>query len=78
MQLPSRSQSCSRPSIPPPGRSRVAAYLQSQPLPHYRPYAGRSGILERIDEDGIRTVGRFVNRKLKRERLASESAATRT
>jgi len=62
----------------PAGRSRVAAYLQSQPFPHYRPYAGRSGLLERIDEDGSRTVGRFVNRKFKRARLASKTAATGT
>lgn len=60
----------------PAGRSRVAAYLQSQPYPHYRPYAGRSGLLERIDEDGSRTVGRFVNRKFKRARLASKTAGS--
>jgi hypothetical protein len=45
----------------PAGRGRVAAWLESQPFPHYQPF--KFGFLERIDEDGRRTVGRFVNRK---------------
>ena len=49
----------------PAGRGRVAAWLESQPFPHYQPYQNMPGfgLLERIDEDGRRTVGRFVNRK---------------
>ncbi len=49
----------------PEGRNRVAAYLESQPFPHYKPCPGRPGILERIEEDGRRSVGRFVNREFK-------------
>lgn len=45
------------------GRERVAAYLETLPFPHYRPLADRPGLLERLEEDGTRTVGRFVNRK---------------
>jgi hypothetical protein len=47
----------------PAGRERVAAYLQSQPYPHYNPHPSLSGLLERIEEDGTRTVGRFINRQ---------------
>lgn len=49
----------------PAGRKRVAAYLDSQPFPHYRPHPDRPGLLERVDENGKRTVGRFVNRKFR-------------
>lgn len=45
------------------GRTRVIDYLDSQPFPHYRSHPGERGLLERIDEDGTRTVGRFVNRQ---------------
>jgi hypothetical protein len=47
----------------PEGRQRVADYLQTRPFPHYEAAPGRRGLLIRIDEDGTRTVGRFVNRK---------------
>ncbi len=45
------------------GRSRVADYLKSQPFPHYEPAPDAPGMLVRIEEDGTRTVGRFVNRQ---------------
>jgi len=45
------------------GRQRVAAYLENQSFPHYQPHPDRPGILVRIDADGKRTVGRFVNRQ---------------
>jgi hypothetical protein len=45
------------------GRGRVAAWLQSQPFPHYKPHPKLPGLLERIEEDGSRTVGRFVKRQ---------------
>ena len=45
------------------GRRRVADYLSSQPFPHYEPAPGAPGMLVRIEEDGTRTVGRFVNRQ---------------
>jgi hypothetical protein len=47
------------------GRARVKAQLASRPYPHFEPAPGRAGLLVRIDEDGTRTVGRFVNRKFK-------------
>ena len=61
----------------PAGRARVAAYLQSQPYPHYRAYPGASGLLERIEEDGTRTLGRFVNREFQPAR-GNEKRATVT
>jgi hypothetical protein len=47
----------------PEGRARVAAWLESQPFPHYRPHPDQPGLLLRIDEDGTQTPGRFVNRR---------------
>ena len=47
----------------PEGRQRVAAYLDTKPFPHFRAHPDQSGLLERIDEDGTRTAGRFVNRE---------------
>jgi len=43
------------------GRRRTDAYLAARPYPHFEP-ADRPGLLVKIDEDGTRTVGRFVNR----------------
>lgn len=45
------------------GRQRVAEYLRTRPFPHYEAAAGQPGLLTRIDSDGTRTVGRFVNRR---------------
>lgn len=61
----------------PGGRKRVAEYLESQPFPHYRPHPDRPGLLERIEEDGTRTVGRFVNREFRPERAGRKAAASR-
>jgi hypothetical protein len=55
----------------PEGRERVAHYLRSQPFPHYESHAERPGLLVRIDADGRRTVGRFVNRQFRPARAAS-------
>ncbi len=44
------------------GHERVKAHLSSSPFPHFEPAPGRRGFLVKIDEDGRRTVGRFVNR----------------
>jgi hypothetical protein len=46
----------------PAGRARVAALLASGPFPHFEALPGRPGLLVKIDEDGTRTVGRFVKR----------------
>jgi ParD-like antitoxin of type II bacterial toxin-antitoxin system len=48
----------------PEGRRRVAQHLQGLPFPHYEP-AETPGLLVRIDADGTRTVGRFVQREFK-------------
>ena len=55
------------------GRQRVADYLQAQPYPHYAPCAGKPGFLVRIDEDGTRTPGRFVNRQFQAVKLPKPS-----
>jgi hypothetical protein len=46
----------------PEGRQRVAEHLKTRPYPHYE-QADSPGLLVRIDADGKRTVGRFVNRQ---------------
>jgi hypothetical protein len=45
------------------GRRRVKDYLERQPFPHYEPAPDGPGMLVRIEADGRRTVGRFVNRR---------------
>ncbi len=47
----------------PAGRRRVTEFLQSQPWPHYEPHPDQPGVLVRIEANGKRTVGRFVNRQ---------------
>jgi hypothetical protein len=47
------------------GRRRVDSFLVSQPFPHYQPHPDRPGMLVRVDADGRRTVGRFVNRQFR-------------
>jgi len=47
----------------PKGRSRLEKYLDTVPYPHYEPAPNKPGFLVRIDENGKRTVGRFINRQ---------------
>jgi hypothetical protein len=47
------------------GRRRVASFLESQPFPHYQPHPDRPGMVVRVDADGQRAVGRFVNRQFR-------------
>ncbi len=49
----------------PEGRQRVAEHLVNQPFPHYEPAPDVPGLLVRIEADGTRTVGRFVNRQFR-------------
>jgi hypothetical protein len=49
----------------PAGRVRVADYLTTQPFPHYEQDPDDSKYLVKIDADGKRTIGRFVNRQFK-------------
>jgi hypothetical protein len=45
------------------GRDRLKAQQAARPFPHFEPAPGRTGLLLRIDADGKRSVGRFVNRQ---------------
>jgi hypothetical protein len=45
----------------PAGRKRLAKYLANQPFPHYEAARGRPGLLVRIEADGTRSIGRFVD-----------------
>ena len=47
----------------PEGNARLKAFLDSEPFPHFEGYPGNRRLLVRIDADGTRTVGTFVNRK---------------
>lgn len=44
------------------GRERVRSHLGSRPFPHFEACPEGPGLLVKIDEDGSRTRGRFVNR----------------
>lgn len=45
------------------GRRRVNDYLGRLPFPHYEPAPNMPGMLVRIEADGKRSTGRFVNRQ---------------
>jgi hypothetical protein len=49
----------------PEGRQRVTEFLQGQPYPHYEPAPQSPGLLVRIEADGTRTLGRFINRQFR-------------
>jgi hypothetical protein len=44
------------------GHRRLSEVLGGRPYPHFES-SGRAGIVVRVDEDGTRTEGRFVQRK---------------
>lgn len=48
------------------GERRVAEYLKAQSYPHFEGDQDSPGLLVRIEADGKRTVGRFVNRRFRR------------
>jgi len=58
----------------PEGRRRVTDYLELQPFPHYEPAPERPGWLVRIEEDGTRSIGRFVNREFVTAKAPKRSA----
>ena len=41
----------------------MTEFLQGQPWPHYAAHPTQGGLLVRIEANGKRTVGRFVNRQ---------------
>lgn len=45
------------------GQQQLAKVLQQRPFPHYEPAPDRPGHLVRIDANGTRTTGRFVQRR---------------
>jgi hypothetical protein len=59
------------------GRKRLKTYLESQPLPHYEGHPEIPGLLIRVDEDGRRTVGRFVNRQFQPAKSPRKAASHR-
>ena len=54
------------------GHKRLAAHLKSLPYPHYEPVPDSPGLLVRIEADGKRTTGRFVNRKFQPTRAGKK------
>ncbi len=57
--------SCLKSADSPEGRRRVANFLQTRPYPHYEAAPRGNGWLIRIDADGKRSLGRFVNREFR-------------
>jgi hypothetical protein len=55
----------------PAGRQRLKAYLEKLPFPHFEQHPHRSDLLIRIEENGKRTVGRFVNKQFVKVALPS-------
>jgi hypothetical protein len=49
------------------GQVRLAAVLAARPYPHFEP-ATMPGLVVKVDEDGTRTTGRFVNRESRAEK----------
>lgn len=56
------------------GRRRLKGYLESLPYPHYEPHPEMQGLLIRVDENGRRTIGRFVNREFRPARSGRKAA----
>jgi hypothetical protein len=46
------------------GQARLSAVLAARPYPHFEA-AEKPGLLVRVDKDGSRTIGRFVNREFR-------------
>src|SRR5690349_12700416 len=44
------------------GREQLAQVLSARPYPHFEAVPERPGVLVKIDKDGTRTLGRFVQR----------------
>ncbi|HEX9290445.1 MAG TPA: hypothetical protein VF904_13060 [Anaeromyxobacteraceae bacterium] len=47
------------------GKARLKEHLAAEPFPHFEAARGRPGALVKIDEDGTRTLGRFVKRQFR-------------
>ena len=53
----------------PEGKRRVANYLEARPYPHYELAQNAPGLLVRIESNGTRTLGRFVNRQFQKSKV---------
>lgn len=62
---------CLRDVDSPRGRRRLADYLKTLPYPHYE-QADSPGLLIKIDSNGKRTLGRFVNRQFEAVKMARQ------
>jgi ParD-like antitoxin of type II bacterial toxin-antitoxin system len=56
----------------PAGRRRVLDHLKAGPYPHYEAAIASPGLLVRIEADGKRTVGRFVNRRFQPVKISAK------
>ena len=45
------------------GGKRLERVLERRPYPHYEPVADKPGYVLRVEENGTKTVGRFVKRQ---------------
>ena len=61
----------------PKGREMFRAYLESEPFPHYEPHPTNPDLLVRIDADGTRTAGRFVDRVFTPNEAPRQGSAVR-
>lgn len=59
----------------PTGRKRLKTYLDSEPFPHFEAHPSEPGLLVRTEENGMRSIGRFVNRTFISSRLEDGSDA---
>jgi hypothetical protein len=75
LKLPDLEQSRSAvlSSLTSPSSRRT--YLESHPFPHYEPHPEVQGVLIRVDENGRRTAGRFVNRKFQPTKSPRKASA---
>jgi hypothetical protein len=55
----------------PEGNKGLADYLKTLPFPHYAAHPKEAGLLIRTEEDGRRSVGRFINRQFAVDASAS-------
>jgi len=59
----------------PEGQRRLDDHLRTLPFPHFAAHPAQAGLLIRTEENGTRTVGRFVNRQFVVDEKASLPAA---
>jgi len=45
------------------GRQRVRDFLENGPFPRYQPHPGRCGLLVYVEDNGARTIGKFMKRR---------------